>query len=178
VAVIDEAYIELLPQDRQPNTLKYVKQGRNVFLLRTFSKAYGLAGLRIGYAIGPEDGIALLQRARQPFNANAMAQTAALAALADEAHLDQTRAMVASGLDYLGTQLDLMNVKYVPSVANFILVEVGEGRSVFEAMQQQKVIVRSMDAYGLPQYVRVTIGTQRENEAFINALSSVIKVPR
>ncbi len=173
--VLDEAYIELLPEDRQPDTLKYVRQGRRVFVLRTFSKTYGLGGLRVGYAVAPKEGIDLLQRVRQPFNVNAMGQIAALAALDDDEFVERTRKMVAEGLEYLSGSFEKMGLSYVPSVTNFILVKVGRGRRVFQELQRRKVIVRPMDGYGLPEYVRVTVGLKRENEQFIHALGDVLK---
>ena len=175
VVVLDEAYIELLPEDRQPDTLKYVKQGRHVFVLRTFSKTYGLAGLRVGYAVAPKEGIDLLHRVRQPFNVNAMGQIAALAALDDDEFVERTRKMVTDGLEYLGGSFDKMGLSYVPSVTNFILVKVGRGRHVFQELQRRKVIVRPMDGYGLPEYVRVTVGLKHENEHFVHALGAVLK---
>jgi histidinol-phosphate aminotransferase len=175
VVVLDEAYIELLPAEKQPDTLKYVADDRNVIVTRTFSKTYGLAGLRIGYAVAPTDCIRLLHRVRQPFNANAMAQTAALAALDDDEHVARTREMVAAGLSYLETALTAMSVPFVGSVVNFMLVEVGNGRAVFEALQKEKVIVRPMDVYGLPDYVRVTVGTPEENERCVQALKKVLQ---
>ena len=175
VVVLDEAYIELLPEDKQPDTLKYVRQGAKVCVLRTFSKTYGLAGLRVGYAVAPKEGIDLLHRVRQPFNVNAMGQIAALAALDDEDFVKQTRKMVADGLEYLGASFEKMGLSYVPSVVNFILVKVGTGRHVFQELQRRKVIVRPMDGYGLPEYVRVTVGLKHENEHFIHALGAVLK---
>ena len=175
VVVLDEAYIELLPKEKQPNTLHYVKQGRKLYILRTFSKIYGLAGLRVGYAIAPKEGIELLHRVRQPFNVNAMGQIAALAALEDDEFVKKTQSMVAEGLDYLGQSFEELGLFYVPSVTNFILVKVGKGRQVFQELQRRKVIVRPMDAYGLPEYVRATVGLQRENERFIHALGAVLK---
>ena len=175
VVVLDEAYIELLPAEKQPDTLKYVADDRNVIVTRTFSKTYGLAGLRIGYAVAPTDCIRLLHRVRQPFNANAMAQIAALAALDDDEHVARTREMVSAGLSYLETALTAMSVPFVRSVVNFMLVEVGNGRAVFEALQKEKVIVRPMDVYGLPDYVRVTVGTPEENERCVQALKKVLQ---
>jgi histidinol-phosphate aminotransferase len=175
VAVLDEAYIELLTPRRQPDTLRYVREGRGVYLLRTFSKAYGLAGLRIGYAVAPPAGIALLHRVRQPFNVNAMAQAAALAALDDEDHVVQTRAMVEEGLNQLTQAFARMGLEYVPSVANFVLVKVGKGQEVFQALQRKRVIVRPVDVYGLPEFVRVTVGTQRENQRLVDALAEVLR---
>jgi histidinol-phosphate aminotransferase len=175
VVVLDEAYIELLPENKQPDTLHYVRQGHKIYVLRTFSKTYGLAGLRIGYAVAPREGIDLLHRVRQPFNVNAMGQIAALAALDDDEFVIRTRKMVAEGLEYLGKSFEKMGLSHVPSVTNFILVKVGKGRQVFQELQRKKVIVRPMDGYGLPEYVRVTVGLKHENERFIHALGAVLK---
>ncbi|MFC1461847.1 histidinol-phosphate transaminase [Verrucomicrobiota bacterium] len=173
VVCFDEAYIELIPQDCQPNTLKYVREGRKVILLRTFSKTYGLAGLRIGYAVAPEEGIALMNRVRQPFNVNAMALAAGLAALEDEDHVEKTRKLTREGLSFFEERLSRLGVPYVPSVANFLLVEVGQGREISRAMEKEHVIVRPMDAYGLPRHIRVTVGTREENKRCIKALAKV-----
>ncbi len=174
VVVLDEAYVELLDPARQPDTLRWVREGRPVFVLRTFSKTYGLAGLRIGYAVGPEEGIQALDRIRPPFNVNAMAQEAALAALADEAHVERTRRMVARGLRQLERGLRTLGVEYTPSVANFMLVQTGDGRGVFRALQRRGIIVRPMDGYGMPDRIRVTVGTPRENRGFLAALEAVL----
>lgn len=175
VVAFDEAYIELVPPEKQPDVLKYVRAGRHVFVLRTFSKTYGLAGLRVGYAVAPREGIELLQRVRQPFNVNAMAQAAALAALDDDAFVRKTRAMVRRGLRYLEQSFREMGLDYVSSVANFVLVKVGHGREVFQKLLQRKVIVRPMDGYGMPDHIRVTVGRQEENERFIAALKDVLR---
>lgn len=172
--VFDEAYIELLPPELQPDTLRYVREGRNVFVLRTFSKTYGLAGLRIGYAAAPREGIAALDKVRQPFNVNSIAQAAALAALDDDAHVSRTRRMVAAGLRQLERSLEAMGLEYVPSVANFMLVRVGRGREMFEALQRKRVIVRPMDGYGLPEFIRVSVGTRQENDVFIARLREAL----
>ncbi len=174
VTVIDEAYIELLAPVEQPDTLKHVRAGRKVVLLRTFSKMYGLAGLRIGYAIAPEACIELLARVRQPFNTTSMGQAAALAALEDEAHVQRTRRLVKEGLAYFEAAFRKMGLEYVPSVANFILVKVGRGREVFESMQRKGVIVRCMDPYRLPDHIRITTGTPRENRRCIKVLAEVL----
>ncbi len=175
VVVFDEAYIELLPPEKQPNTLRYIKERDNVYVLRTFSKTYGLAGLRIGYALASKDAIDVLQRVRQPFNVNAMAQSAARAALADDEHVERTRKLVADGLAYLEREFGRLSLETVPSVANFMLVKVGEGRQVFQDLQERKIIVRPMDGYGLPEYVRVTVGTQGQNEALIGMTEQLIQ---
>ena len=174
VAVVDEAYVELLPDGQAPEVLPLVLEGRSIFILRTFSKAYGLAGLRIGYAVAPPAGIALLHKVRQPFNVNAMAQAAALAALADEDHVERTRRMVAEGLAQVTAGLRQRGLAYVPSEVNFILVKVGRGREISHALQRERVIVRPVDAYALPEYIRVTIGTAEENDRFLQALDVVM----
>lgn len=171
---MDEAYIELLPERRQVDSLRHLRQGKNVVLLRTFSKTYGLAGLRIGYAVAPEEIIDLMHRVRQPFNVNAMAMEAAMAALDDERHVRRTRRLVAQGLRYFENAFTEMKLPFVPSVSNFILVRVGDGRAVFEALQRRRVIVRTMDVYRLPEYVRISIGTMEENERCVQALKAVL----
>lgn len=175
VAVIDEAYIELLPPQLQPDTIRFVRERKNVFVLRTFSKSYGLAGLRVGYAVAPPEGIALLNRVRQPFNINAMAQAAALAALEDDDHLVRTRAMVEAGLKQLAQGLTDLGIAYVPSSANFLLVRVGKGQEYFQALLRERVIVRPVDGYGLPDYIRVTVGTREENQRFLDALAKIFR---
>lgn len=178
VVVLDEAYIELLAPEDQPDTLKYVREGRNVIVLRTFSKTYGLAGLRIGYAVAPAECIQLMQRVRQPFNTSALAQTAAIAALEDDEHVLKTRAMMREGLDYFQGSFRKMKLEYVPSCANFILVKVGQGRKVFDLLQRAGCIVRPMDPYGLPEHVRITVGTMRENRRCVSLLKTALKTIR
>lgn len=175
LVVVDEAYIELIPEERQPDLLKHVRAGRPVVILRTFSKAHGLAGLRIGYALAPESVVALLHRVRQPFNVNAMALAAARAALADRAHQERTRALVQAGLRQIEAGLTRAGIPFVPSVANFLLVEVGAGRAIFDALRRKGIIVRPMDPYGLPAHIRVTVGTADQNERFLHALDQVRK---
>jgi histidinol-phosphate aminotransferase len=176
VVCFDEAYIELLGPDERPDVLKFVREKRNVVVLRTFSKTYGLAGLRLGYAVAPEGCVELLNRVRQPFNVNSMAQAAAVAALEDDDFVERSRIMVREGLAFLEQELGRLGVCYVPAVVNFMLVKVGKGRDVFEALLREGVIVRPMDAYGLPEYVRVTVGTRPENERFLEALRVVLAV--
>ncbi len=174
VVCFDEAYIELIDPAFQPDTLKYVREGRKVILLRTMSKSHGLAGLRIGYAVAPEDGIALMGRVRQPFNVNAMAQAAALAALDDDKHVAKTRKMIANGLAFFEENLSRLDIPFVPSVVNFMMVNVEDGRKVFQALQKEHVIVRPLDAYDLPRHVRISIGMREENERCITALARVL----
>ncbi len=175
VVVFDEAYAELLPEAYTLDVVQYLHQKRNVFILRTFSKAYGLAGLRIGYAVTTEEGADLLNRVRQPFNVNAMAQEAALAALADGEHLDRTRLGIEAGRQYLEQAFNELGLQYVASLANFMLVETGGGRDIFQRLLRRKVIVRPMDGYHMPDHIRVTIGTEDENKAFIAALREALK---
>lgn len=175
IAIFDEAYFEVMPDEMKPDVLKYIREGReNIIVLRTFSKAYGLAGLRVGYAVAHPSLITLLNKVRQPFNLNAMAQVAAMAALDDEDHLQKTRDMVFQGLAFFEKELSALGIESVPSGANFILIKTGKGREVFEALQKRKVIVRPMDPYGLPDFIRITIGTNEQNKAIIEALREVL----
>lgn len=172
VVVFDEAYYEFL--DNPPDTLKYVREGRNVIVLRTFSKIQGLAGLRIGYGLGPPELIEILQRTRQPFNTNAMAQAGALAGLLDEEHQAKTKQITDQGRDYLQQQFAEMGLEFIPSYANFVLVKVGDGNAVFKAMMQKGIILRAMAAYKLPEWVRISIGTMPQNERCIQVLKEVL----
>ena len=175
VAIFDEAYFEVMPEEMKPDVLKHIRAGKeNIIVLRTFSKGYGLAGLRIGYAIGSPDLIALLNKVRQPFNVNAMAQAAAMAALDDVTHLVETREMVFQGLEFFERELPKLGVEIVPSGTNFIMVKTGNGREVFQELQKLKVIVRPMDPYGLPEYIRITIGTPAQNQVMLDALEAVM----
>ena len=173
--VFDEAYIELMEQADCPDVIQYVRTRPHVYVLRTFSKAYGLAGLRVGYGIAGKREIALMNRVRQPFNVNAMGQIAALAALDDQAHVERTRHMVKEGLTYLENSFAEMHLEFVPSRANFMLVKVGEGRRVFEALQHKKVIVRPVAGYQMPEWIRVTVGTAHENKRLIHAMNELMK---
>jgi histidinol-phosphate aminotransferase len=146
----------------------------NVLLLRTFSKIFGLAGLRIGYGIGNPDLIANFEKVRQPFNINAIAQAGALAALDDVEHIRRTRENNAAGLKFYEKAFGKLGLKFIPSVANFILVRVEEGARVFDEMQKLGVIVRPMDGYQLPEWIRISIGTPEENERCVEALKTVL----
>jgi histidinol-phosphate aminotransferase len=137
-----------------------------------------LAGLRIGYGYGPKPLIDLLHRARQPFNVNAIAQAAAVAALDDREHLERTRAINAAGLKQVAAGLEKLGIEYVPSVANFLMFRVAQARAVFLALQARGVIVRPLAPYDLPEHLRVTIGTVEQNARFLEALAAVAKVNR
>lgn len=172
VVVFDEAYYEFL--DEAPDLLKYVKAGRRVVILRTFSKIHGLAGLRIGYGMMSVELASVVQKSRQPFNTNLLAQEAALAALKDEAHIEMTKRMNDEGLMYLQGEFDRMGLEYLPSVANFVMVKVGDADWVFGELLKKGVIIRSMTAYQLPEWVRVSVGTAKENQVAIACLQEVI----
>jgi histidinol-phosphate aminotransferase len=168
--VLDEAYLEFLEEPVDLVPLIRLGARKNLILMRTFSKIYGLAGLRIGYGIADAPLISALEKVRQPFNANLLAQTAALAALDDEEHVRKTRRNNFAGLEFFAKALRDLKLEYVPSAANFILVRVGEGQKVFEAMQKLGVITRPMGGYQLPEWIRISIGTRAENERCLAAL--------
>ena len=172
IVVFDEAYFEFL--DDPPDTLRFIREGRNVIVLRTFSKIYGLAGLRIGYAIARKDVIDVLHRTRQPFNVNSIAQAGALAALEDDAHLRETKRVIDEGRAYLQDQLAELKIPFVPGVANFVMANVGDACVVFERLLRRKIIVRPLKGYGLPEWVRISVGTMEENRTLIAALREVI----
>ena len=170
VAVIDEAYAEFLanPPDLRP----LIAEGRKVVCLRTFSKIYGLASLRIGYGYGSPEVAALLNRVRQPFNVNAIAQAAALAALDDGEFAARCARENRAGLAQLEAGCRQLGLETVPSVANFLLVRVGDGGRVFDALQRRGVIVRPVKSYGLPEWIRVTVGSAQQNERVLRELAA------
>jgi len=173
LVVIDEAYYEYL--EEPIDLLPYVREGkRNLLLMRTFSKIYGLAGLRLGYGIACPELIGWLNKIRQPFNANAMAQAAALAALDDEEHVEKSRRVNREGLAFFHNALAERGIDFVRSVGNFVLVRVGDGRRVFEAMQKRGVIVRPMDGYGLPEWIRISIGLPEQNRRSLQVLEEAL----
>jgi histidinol-phosphate aminotransferase len=173
LVVFDEAYHEFLDKDVAPDVLKYVREGRNVVVMRTFSKIMGLANLRIGYGITTPELAAVLQRTRQPFNANGIAQAGALAGLLDEEHMTKTRELTHEGREFLEQEFAAMGLEYVPSVANFVLVKVGDGKAVFEAMLRKGIILRAMGSYGLPEWVRISVGTMEQNRRCIAELKGL-----
>ena len=172
VVVFDEAYFEFL--DDPPDTLRFVRDGRNTVVLRTFSKIHGLAGLRIGYGIAPPEMTEVLHKTRQPFNVNSIAHAGAIAALDDEAHLIETKRVVDEGRAYLQKQFAEMQIPFVPAVANFLMVNVGDGCAVFQKLLQRKIIVRPLKGYGLPEWVRISVGTMEENRQLVAALRDLL----
>jgi histidinol-phosphate aminotransferase len=168
--VLDEAYIDFLedPLDLLP----LVRGGKkpNLLLMRTFSKIFGLAGLRIGYGIGHPELVAMLEKVRQPFNLNSIAQAGALAALDDSDHIRKTRMNNAEGLHSLAQSFRRMGLEYIPSAANFILVRVGDGQGIFDQLLRQGIIVRPMGGYELPDWIRISVGTPEQNARCVAAL--------
>ena len=172
--VMDEAYYEFL--DEPVDLLPLVRSGEkpNLLLMRTFSKIYGLAGLRIGYGIGHPNFVSALEKVRQPFNTNAVAQAGAIAALDDDAHIATTRSTNADGLKFFEALCVEQGIEFVPSYANFVMLRVGDGQAVFEAMQRQGVITRPMGGYGLPEWIRLSIGTAKENQRASESLNAAL----
>lgn len=175
LVVFDEAYAEYAPQYLFPDTFRYVREKRNVIVLRTFSKIYGLAGLRIGYGVAKPSIISAIEHVRQPFNTNTLAQKAALAALADRGHLTKSLRLNQEGLGYLESEFRRLGIKYIPSKANFILAHFGKrARTLFQRLLREGIIVRPFGG-GLSEYLRVTIGTPEENRIFIRKLEMCLK---
>ena len=175
ILVMDEAYVEYVTDSTYPDMLTYVGPGKKMVVLRTFSKIYGLAGLRIGYGIADPYLISCLHKIRGPFNTNLLAQKAAAAALDDDEHVKRSLAVNQEGLRYLHGELDKLGMEYLPTQANFFLVRIGEkaGR-VYEALLHEGVIVRHMSGGALEQYLRITVGLPSENERLIRALKKVM----
>jgi histidinol-phosphate aminotransferase len=174
LVALDEAYIEFL--DEPLDLLPEIRAGRkpNLLLMRTFSKIYGLAGLRLGYGIGHPDLIAEFEKIRQPFNINAIAQAGALAALDDTAHAEKTRRINSRGLKLCARAFHKLGLEFIPSCANFILVRVGDGQRIFSELQKLGVIVRPMGGYQLPEWIRISVGTSKENKRCLEALKTVL----
>jgi histidinol-phosphate aminotransferase len=172
ICVVDEAYSDFA--EKAPDIRPLIGEGRNVIGLRTFSKVYGLASLRVGYGYAGAELASLLDRVRQPFNVNAVAQAAALAALDDREFVDRCVRETRRGLKRLGEGFAALGLEFIPSEANFILAKVGDGTRVFEALQRRGVIVRPVNNYGLPEWIRVTAGTPEQNERLLRELAAVV----
>jgi len=172
LVVVDEAYYEYVTEPDYADSLNYFRNGRDILILRTFSKIYGLAGLRIGYGIAGSEIIAAMNSVRQPFNINSLAQKAAVAALGDEKHLLRTKRLNEKGKKYLYRELDSMKIEYIPTDANFIYIQLKDESAVqlYESLLRRGVIIRPMGS----KAVRVTIGLPEENERLIGAMKAVV----
>ena len=173
VVVIDEAYNEYLPPERCFDSIQWIQKYPNLLIARTFSKAYGLAGLRVGYAIGQPELTGLLNRVRHPFNVNAVAQAAAVAALQDTMFVAESYRLNRSGMQQLAEAFDTLGFEYVPSFGNFVLVKVSNAERIYRGLLQRGVIVRPVANYNLPEWLRVTVGLPEENVRFSAALAAV-----
>lgn len=171
IVVVDEAYIEFVRDQNCAKSIEYIDNSRPLITLRTFSKAYGLAGLRIGYGVMSAEIADILNRVRLPFNANSLAQAGAVAALEDNIFLEKVISLIHEGLDFFYDALERQGIKYFPTQANFFLVDVGkDADEIYENMLRQGVIVRSMKSYGYPNYIRINVGLHKENVRFLKAL--------
>jgi histidinol-phosphate aminotransferase len=176
VLVLDEAYREYVRDRGCPEGRDYLGENIPILVLRTFSKIYGLAGLRIGYGIGRPWLIELLNRVRPPFNVNSLAQVAAAAALRDEDHLGRSLDLAHRGIDYLTGELSSLGVEVIPSQANFVaFCTAGDARSVYEGLLRRGIIVRHLKSFGMESCIRVTVGTDEQNAGFIEALREVLR---
>ncbi len=173
IVAFDEAYIHYA--DPQPDTLRYVQRGQNAVVMRTFSKAYGLAGVRAGVAITTEEIAELMNKARSPFNMNSLAQAAAVAALDDEQHLHSSVQLVRSEMKRYEQAFCRLGLSYIPSQGNFVLVKVGNGERVFNECLKRGVILRPMNGYGLHQYIRISVGTPEQNTRCLRVLAEALQ---
>jgi len=175
IVCVDEAYFEFVENAEFPKTIDFIREGRAVVALRTFSKIYGLAGLRVGYGVADKEITSYMHRVRQPFNVNSLAQAGAIAALDDDDHLQKTQKNNREGLKFLFVELGAIGYQCVPTQANFFLVKVGDGLGVYQALLKKGVIVRPMASYNMPGYIRVTVGLPEENRRFIAAFAEVVR---
>jgi len=176
IVVLDEAYVDFVEPDLRIDLLAYIRSGRPVVGLRTFSKAYGLSGLRLGYGIMDKELAGFLNRVRQPFNVNSLAQVGGVAALADDDHYRMTLEKSRAGITWLSREVAKLGCRPMATHTNFFLIDVkGDGRKLYEYLLHQGVIVRPMQAYGFPNYIRITVGRADENQRFIGALAKSLK---
>lgn len=173
IVFFDEAYFEFVEEKEYPDTRKYLSK-HSVIMTRSFSKAYGLAGIRIGYGVSNPEIADYLNRVREPFNVNSLAQAAALAALEDRSHLERTRRLVREGRRYLYRHFDDLGLRYIPSQTNFILVNAGDGKALYEKLLKFGLLVRDMGAWKLDAFVRVTLGTMEENKRLVHVLKKIL----
>ena len=174
IVFLDEAYFDFAEEQDYPNGLNYLEKN-NLIVTRTFSKAYGLAGLRVGYGVSSPEIIKYMEAVRDPFNVNSLAQIGAMGALKDKKFLSRSKKVVREGKKFIYAELKALGVRYVPSVTNFILIELGpKSGEVTEKLLKKGVIVRNMKAWGLENFIRVTVGKNSENKRFIKELKKII----
>ncbi len=174
MVVLDEAYFHYVEEPDYADGMALLRDYPNLIVARTFSKAYGLAGLRVGYGVSNDRVADLLNRVRQPFNVNTLALAAAAAALDDDKHLQRTRALNSAGMQQLIAGFRALRLEYIPSVGNFICVHVGQAAAVYENLLRAGVIVRPVANYGMPEHLRITIGLEQENRRFLEALQKTL----
>ncbi len=175
MVISDEAYDEYVESGEFPDSLHYLREGRRIGIFKTFSKIYGLAGLRVGYGLMPEEIVDAENRIRPPFNVNAIAQAAALAALSDTEHVQKSREMNSQGKAYLYKAFEELGVSYIPTQGNFVTIDVKrDAAPIYQALLEQGVIVRPVKGYGLPNHLRITIGTDAQNARLIEALHKTL----
>jgi histidinol-phosphate aminotransferase len=174
LVVLDEAYDEYLSDDRKSNTIEWLAEFPNLIVTRTFSKAYGLAGLRVGFALAQAEVADIINRVRQPFNVNSMALAAAAAALTDDDFVCRSREVNDAGMAQISAELDRLGLGVIPSFGNFVCVQVGNGAEIYQRLLRKGVIVRPVANYEMPEYLRVSIGLESENARFLSALEEVL----
>ena len=173
--MVDEAYWDYVREPEYPNAIDWLEQFPNLIVTRTFSKIYGLAGVRLGFGISHPEVANLLNRVRQPFNVNSLAQKAALAALDDEDHVHRSQMVNAKGLRQLAVACNERGLSFIPSVGNFVCIDVGQpAMRVYQLLLQRGIIVRPVENYGFPNHLRVTVGTHEQNRSVIEALDRVL----
>lgn len=178
IVILDEAYAEYVEDTEYPVSRELIEEGHNVVALRTFSKIYGLAGLRVGYAMADPSLVEVINRVREPFNVNSLAQVGAVAALDDTEHLEASRRVVKEGKRQLYEAFRLLEIPYVPSFSNFILLDVSrDADEAFRFLLQKGIVVRPTTSFGLPTHIRVTVGREEENETFIQGLREFLRTP-
>ena len=174
LVVLDEAYNEYLPEQNRYDSVSWMKDFPNLIISRTFSKAYGLASLRVGYAFADAQVADMMNRVRQPFNVNSVAQAAAVAALQDEAFVRQTNELNRRGMAQITQGLTRLGLEYIPSYGNFVSFKIGNGMKDYRRLLELGVIVRPIASYDMPEYLRVSIGLEKENEKFLSALKQIL----
>jgi len=174
IVVLDEAYFEYVSEPEYPDGIEWLSKFPNLVVTRTFAKIFGLAGLRVGYGVSNPQIADILNRIRQPFNVNTLAMVAAVAALDDDEHVRASVELNRRGMQQLRDGFERLGLRYIPSAANFISVEVGDAARIYDALLRKGVIVRPIANYGLPRHLRVTVGLEAENARFLDALESVI----